>query len=84
MNIGTQYPGGTIHCKARQEMNIVRSSNRNGRAVIEVLEAICSEFLPECHKRKIKLKILLTFLVIVLPSLANKPNGNSYQRKTTQ
>ena len=54
---------------------------------MEVLEANCSEFIPEYHKRNIKLKIMLTSLVVVLPSLANKPkyqNGNSYQRKTAQ
>jgi len=49
MKIGTQYPGGTIHCKFRQGIDIVRSPNRNGRAMIEVLEAIFSECIPECH-----------------------------------
>ena len=46
----------------------------------------CSELISECHKRNF-LKILLTSLMIVLCSLANKPkyqNGNSYQPKTAQ
>ena len=48
---------------------------------MEVLEANCSEFILEYHERNIKLKIMLTSLVIVLRSLANKPkyqNGDSY------